>query len=878
MRLRFLLATSLLLVGARAANVPQIKPIDQGIRIEFSTGTLELRAVADNAVRVRFGPQLAPARPSLVFVPQATAPKFDVIDRPGSPTVRLQANGIAVELQRATGALTFFDSAGHRLVGERIERRRVSATTLRGQPTYAIEAGFDSPADERLFGTGQFQDGYLNVRNLPRRLTQVNTQIAIPMLISNRGYGLLWHNLGLTDLNPADQPIELTPSTGETAAESVEVTTTSGTKRESRHTSEYAGTFSVSSGGTFAFLLDVGQKMGRGWDVSIDGKPALAYHNLWVPPTASWLSELKAGEHTVRVRSAKGDHPTLNFRPAADETVLRSPVAEALDYVVFAGSADEVIASYRKLTGPAPLLPLWAFGYIHCRERFRSQAELLATAEEFRRRRLPIDVVVQDWQYWGKFGWGEPQFDPAQYPDPAGMIRTLHDAHLRLMVSVWSKVDHKTPLGKKLAERSLYVPGTDWVDYFNPEATALYWDTLRHNLYSAGVDCWWQDATEPENDDLVGRETAVGPGETVRNVYPLYATSTVYQGQRRVAPDRRALILTRSAFLGEQRNAAVTWSGDIGNDWDTLRRQVSAGLDYSVTGLPWWTVDGGGFFRPGTGQYTDPAYHERFLRWFQFVTFCPLQRVHGYQTNTEFWQYGDAVENAAKRYLDLRYRLLPYTYSSAARVALAGSTLMRPLVMDFPHDATALDERTEYLFGPSILVAPVLAPSVTHWPVYLPETKAGWYNFWTGELSRAGQRIEVAAPLSVIPLHLRAGSILPLGPVLQYTSESPADPIELRVYPGADGDFTLYEDDGTTAGYERGEQATIALHWSDKTSTLTLGARVGAFPGMLEHRTFRIVRVSPNHGVGIEPTEQVDASVSYEGAPKTVKLAPAEVR
>ncbi|HVU33658.1 MAG TPA: TIM-barrel domain-containing protein [Opitutaceae bacterium] len=853
-------------------SAPAVTAINGGVRLQAAAGTLEVTVVADSAIRVRFAPRLVAPEPDLVLRP-VTAAAGCQVDQTDLRTIRVKAARIEADIDRTSGALTFRDAQGAVLLQELPERRQATKSAIQGRPTLAVQDGFVSPPDEHLFGTGQFQDGQLDVRDLPRRLTQVNTQIAIPLLVSSKGYGLLWHNDGLTELNPADEPIALTRTHLADREENVDVTTTSGTKRETRRATEFAGEFTTPVAGRYAFFLDVGRKMGRRWDVTIDGTPAIAIDNRWVPPTVGWHGELAAGRHQVVVRAEQGDRPTLRFRPAADETVLRSPVADAVDYVVFAGNPDAVIATYRQLTGAARLLPRWAFGYVHCRERFKSQAELLQTAREFRRRGLPLDLIVQDWQYWGRLGWGQPQFDPALYPDPAGMIRELHAARIRFMISVWSKIDHRTPLGRELAAQAYFIPNTDWVDYFNPAAAALYWETLRRNLFSSGVDAWWMDATEPENDDLVGRSTFAGPGELRRDLYPLYATRTVYEGQRQAAPDQRVLILTRSAFAGEQRYGAVAWSGDVGNDWDTLRRQVTAGLGYSVAGMPWWTVDGGGFFRPEQNQYTDAAYRERFIRWFQFVTFCPLQRVHGYQTDTEFWRFGDQVEGEARRYLTLRYRLLPYIYSAAARVSLAGSTLMRPLVMDFAGDERALEEKDEYLFGPALLVSPVFAPAAEKWAVYLPRSPGGWYDFWTGRRRAGGQRIAAPAPLTEIPLQVRAGSIVPLGPVLQYTDQKPADPIELRVYPGADGDFTLYEDDGVTYAYERGVGAMIPLHWDDRRQVLTIGSRTGAFPGMLTTRTFQVVWVRSGHGVGVAETEMPDASIQYSGHPVTVNRA-----
>jgi alpha-D-xyloside xylohydrolase len=358
----------------------------------------------------------------------------------------------------------------------------------------------------------------------------------------------------------------------------------------------------------------------------------------------------------------------------------------------------------------------------------------------------------------------------------------------------------------------------------------------------------------------------------MRLIYPLFVTKTVYEGQRKDRPDSRVFILTRSAFLGQQRYAAATWSGDIGNSWETLRRQIPAGLNFVATGMPYWTTDTGGFFRPGGGQYQDKGFHERFIRWFQYSTFCPLQRVHGYQTDTEFWRYGEQVEQEAKRYLDLRYRMFPYIYSEAARMTFEGSTLMRPLVMDFADDQTALEQNYEYMFGPAFLVAPVLEPGVSTWDVYLPKADEGWIDFWTGKPSKGGQSVKVASPLEQIPLQVRVGSIVPLGPKQQYIGEKPDAPIEIRVYPGADGRFVLYEDEGDNYNYEKGEFAKITLDWDDSTQTLTIGERTGEFSGMVKNRTFNVVKVSSGHGVGIDPEAKPDAVIKYTGAEATVAL------
>ena len=366
----------------------------------------------------------------------------------------------------------------------------------------------------------------------------------------------------------------------------------------------------------------------------------------------------------------------------------------------------------------------------------------------------------------------------------------------RFMLSVWARIDPSSELGQEFTRRGYFIDGTDWVDFFNPDAAAFYAAEQETRLRRFGIDAWWQDATEPENDDLAGRMTAAGRGEHVQLAYPLEVTRAVSDSWQTALPDTRALILTRSAFLGQQRYPAFTWSGDVGNDWATLGNQIAAGLNMASAGYAYWTVDAGGFFRPGPGQYVDEAYRERFLRWFQFATFLPMQRVHGFETDTEFWRYGDKVEAISKAYLELRYRLLPYIYSTAAEVAEAGIPMMRPLVFDFAGDPGALDETHSYMFGGALHVAPVLAPGVNSWPVYLPETDGGWFDVWTGEHRSGGRIHNIPSPLDRIPLHARAGSILPLGPVRQSTSGMVQDRLDIYVFPGRDGSFELYEDDG----------------------------------------------------------------------------------
>ena len=815
----------------------------QASTVPFGKGTLTVKPLSRHAVRIIYTEgQAANDLPEWVYVKGETS-------EADPPVVDVDPVGLKVKIKDKNGQVVF-TAINHLLNNE-------TATLT-----------FASPSDEHLYGLGQFQDGFVDIRGLSRRLTQVNTQISIPMMLSNKGYGLLWNNYGLTELNPGDRQIPLVAQGGAETTETVNVTSTEGGKKEVRRRNFFAATLDIPETGDYNILLDVGQKMARRHHLTIDGKTVIDMQNLWLPPTASQIVHLEAGRHEIGAELSNGDAPILYVGKVNDTTTLRSPLSQSVDYTVFIGTPDEIVGAYRELTGQVPLIPRWALGYIHCRERFHSQAELLSTAKKFRFEKLPVDVLVQDWQYWGKHGWNSMQFDEDHYPNPKAMTDTLHQMDIKLMLSVWSKIDKNSKLGKQMEAQGNYIPGTDWIDFFNPSAAASYWENFQRKLVPLGIDAWWQDATEPENDDLVGRQVNHGkwPGERVRNIYPLLVNKTVYEGLRQcVSTDesgksvyRRPLILTRCGFSGIQRYGAALWSGDVGNDWETFRRQLAAGLGLQAAGIPWWTYDAGGFFRP-SNQYRDKAYINRMLRWIETSVYLPLMRVHGYMSNTEPWNYGDEAQGIISRCLNERYRLLPYIYSNAAAVS-SGSTLMRPLVFDFTSDNEALNQKHEYMFGKSLLICPVTAPDVTMWRVYLPQNKGGWYDYRSGRHYEGGQHVDVPTDLATIPVFARGGSILPLGQTALSTSTQHVDTLEIKVYPGADATFTLYEDEGTTTDYERGQYSRIRFDWNDKSHTLTIQKREGEFAGMPRHRHFLV-------SVADGPQK----TVSYKGRRVTIK-------
>ncbi|MBR6538938.1 MAG: DUF5110 domain-containing protein, partial [Bacteroides sp.] len=796
-------------------------------QIPFDEGTLVLTPLQDNAVRIRYIEGEVSELPEWVYV-DAENIKVKSKRKDSENGTVLTLKQMMLNIDQQNNVVTATDKNGN--VVFTAKAHELKTATVQDEPTREATLVMHSPTDEYLYGLGQFQDGYLNVRGLTRRLTQVNTQIAIPFLLSNKGYGLLWNNYGLTDFNPADEKVALRRAEETGKAVTVNVTSTEGGRREIRRNNLFEGEITIPADGDYTLLLDVGQKMARRHNLSIDGENVVDVRNLWLPPTTSILTNLKAGVHKLTAELERGDSPTIYYKKVTDETIFRSPVAECVDYTIFVGSADEVIASYRKATGEVPMLPDWALGYIHCRERFHSQDELLETARRFRDEQIPLDLIVQDWQYWGKYGWNAMQFDEEHYPDPARMVSDLHDMDMKLMLSVWSKIDPNAELGKEAEAKNYYIPGTTWIDFFDEEAATFYWENFSKRLLQPyQIDAWWQDATEPENDDLEGRRIMKGtqPGERFRNVYPLKVNETVYEGLRRDDANRRAMIFTRSGFSGIQRYGSVLWSGDVGNDWQTLRYQIAAGLNFVSTGLPWWTYDAGGFFRPGD-QYTNADYIERLIRWVQTSTFLPLMRVHGYMSNTEPWNYGEEAQRIITESIRWRYRLMPYIYSEASRVSMEGYTLMRPLVFDFPTDEVALQQLNEYMFGSAILVNPVTDKGVSTWRTYLPKHDTGWYDFWTGEHFEGGQWVDVPVDINNIPVFIKGGSILPMGFDKQHVAEKHnLEPIILRIYPGADATFTLYEDEGDNYNYEKGAYSQISFRWDDAKQQLTAEKRNG---------------------------------------------------
>jgi alpha-D-xyloside xylohydrolase len=531
-----------------------------------------------------------------------------------------------------------------------------------------------------------------------------------------------------------------------------------------------------------------------------------------------------------------------------EQTRWSSEVGDRVSFFVIAGNtADEIYAGYKLLTGPTHMLPKAAYGYIQCKQRYASQKELLAVAQGYRDRKLPADVLVVDWFYYTKMG--QMDMDPQFWPDPVAMNKQLHEMGFETMISVWPRFVPDDRFYADLAKKGWLIHQADGtpinglpydragsdIDTTNPDAAKWYWNTIRDNIISKGFDSLWADETEPDLPPN-GSYYKIGPGTQYFNVYPLFHTAALYDGFRKDEPERRALILSRDAFTGAQRNGAIFWSSDIYPTWDTLKRQIPTGLDFAASGLTYWSNDTGGWqylpkehhpahpplldpsdARANVGGYDD--YPELYTRWFQYATFLPIMRSHGSRVENEVWSYGKQAEPILEKYLRLRYQLMPYIYSLGYQTWMTGAPFLRALPLDFPDDPKVADLRDEYMFGPAFLVAPITEQGATSREVYLP-AGADWYNYWTGQRATGGQMLTVEAAIDTIPLFVRAGSIIPMGAQVESTHQQQA--IEhVRVYPGANADFTLFSDDGKTYAYENGAGAVTHLHWDDATQQLT---------------------------------------------------------
>ena len=774
-----LLVFILVIVSPARAQWAPLNPVAgiqqqaDGVLFTMKSGVLRVQICSDSVVHVLYSPTASfPSRFDPVVIKKSW-PATPWTIQSSDEEIALLTSKMKVIVTRKDGAITYRDLAGNQLVQE--ANRKLVPVRVKGEDTYRAESFVNIyGSHEGLYGLGQHQAGVWNYRGESVDISQDNTNIAVPFLVSSNGYGIFWNN---------------------------------------------------------------------------------------------------------------GSRSRFNNR-FANYLYISSEVADIIDYYFFYGpDLDKVIANFRELTGQAPMFGKWAYGFWQCKNRYKSQEEILGVARKYRELHIPADNIVQDWFWWNRKG--EFVFSK-NYPDPKDMVDELHRENFHLMISIWpffepgsANYDYMEKRGWfidkfKFAKPPYHTDGMAVYDATSPEARKFYWDQVNKGLFSIGLDAWWMDTTEPETEGQeeniqLGHKLAAGSGDRFVNLYPMLTTGAVYDGQRGASDEKRVFILSRSAFAGSQRNAVTAWSGDINSDWFSYRRQIPAGLNFALSGIPYWTTDIGGFV---SGDPDDPAYRELFIRWFQFGSFNPILRVHGTRKTdqNELWSYGPEAQKTLVSFDRLRYRLLPYIYSLAWTTTNESYTPMRPLVMDFRTDVRAQNTWDEFMYGTAFLVNPVTEPAATSRRVYLPNANAKWYDFWSGVSVDGGREITAQAPLDRLPLYIRAGSILPMGPDIEWSTQKPADPIELRVYRGADGEFTLYEDENDNYNYERGVYATIAFRWDDTKQTLTIGDRQGQFPGMLTSRTFRVVFVSEKHGVGIAPSDTPNKVVNYSG--KQIIVAP----
>lgn len=596
--------------------------------------------------------------------------------------------------------------------------------------------------------------------------------------------------------------------------------------------------------------------------------------------------------------------PTL-FTDTPEETVFDSDLGTCSDYYFMYGkNVDGVIKAMRQLTGKVPMLPESGFGFWQSRERYTSQKEIVETLKKYRDLKVPIDGIIQDWKYWSTNDkhWNAIAFDNPQFPNPEEMISQIHQMNARIIISIWPSFGPTTDIFKEMKSRNMLLGfetfppnnGARVYDAFNPEARDVYWKYFNKNMFSIGMDGWWLDATEPEYQEKGEKNFDTpcysGSFRNNYNTFPLVTVEGVYKNQRKTSSDKRVFILTRSAFAGQQRTGAVSWSGDIDGNWDALKAQIPAGLNFSMNGIPYWNCDIGGFsVRQYPGGNKNQAYRELYTRWTQFGAFLGMMRSHGTSTQREIFLFGERGSwafDAQEKFISLRYRLLPYIYSTAWEITQNDASLMRPLFADFAQDKHTHNLCTEFLFGKSILVAPVLEPQYTtgkgidvkadfshtkSMKVYLP-AGCDWYDFWTNEKVTGGKTVDKETPIDIMPIYIKAGSILPFGPKVQYAKEKKDAPVEIRIYPGKNATFTLYEDEGDNYNYEKGDYSTIDFKWNDSTSTLSIGKRNGSFKGMLKTRKFNIILASPKAGFGMEENSPYLQTVNYNGKKISVKL------
>jgi len=902
---------------------------------------VKIQVVNDEIIRVSAVPRTEfPERNSLILVsPNRDSVPFMLEETEETVTVATSKVKAMVSLE--TGEVVFTDKEGNSLLRENQgggkSFQSIEVDNTRG---YSFRQVFESPDDEAFFGLGQHQSDEWNYKGKNEVLYQYNTKVSIPFILSNKKYGLLWDNYSLTKFGDVRDYADLSQfklynQSGVEGSVTATYTTADGSVFAQRNESSinyenletikkfpegfpfvdskitWEGSLEAKESGEFRFKLYY-----AGYTkVFIDGAEVVAerWRTAWNPNTYKFSVRLEAGKKVPVKVEWKPDGgvsyiglKALSPVPASEQNKLSlwSEMGQELDYYfIYGETMDKVISGYRTLTGKAPIMPQWALGFWQSRERYKTQDEIVNALAGFRKRKIPIDNIVMDWSYWEQDQWGSHEFDPTRFSDPKKMVDDIHAMNGHIMISVWPKFYINTYHYKEFESNGwMYKQAVndsirDWIaqgyigsfyDAYSKGARELFWNQMNEHIFSLGMDAWWMDASEPDilsNASLDYRKkltgpTALGSSTEFLNTYALMNAEAIYNGQRRVEPNQRVFLLTRSGFAGLQRYSTATWSGDIGTRWEDLKAQISAGMNFALSGVPYWTMDIGGFCvekryeKAQEGSEDLNEWRELNTRWYQFGTFTPLYRAHGQFPYREV--YNIASENhpayqSIVYYNKLRYRLMPYIYSLAGKVHFDDYTIMRALVMDFSNDPRSTQVSDQFMFGSSLMICPVYTYKTREREVYFPASE-GWYDLYTGKYIRGAQTQTVAAPYEKMPLFVKAGSIIPVGPEIEFAGQKPDAPITLFVYGGTDAAFTLYEDEGTNYNYEKGKYSKISMRYNEETQTLVIGERKGFFERMPMSRQFHVVFVNKDKTAPFNPDQKGQRTVTYTGEQLTIKL------
>jgi alpha-D-xyloside xylohydrolase len=923
--------------------------IKDGVIIHFNSdgvstsGTIRLQVITDDIIRVSATPdKTIPEFSSLITSYQNTKTEGWQVAQKGDSVILSTATIRAIVLVN-TGEITFTYVKGNILLREQHGGGKTfEPIEIEGTKAYSFRQVFESPAEEAFYGLGQHQSDEFNWKGRNEELFQYNTKVTVPFILSNKNYGLLWDNYSLSRFgNPLpysnlNDLFTLYDKNGENGGLTATYMVNKDPKNIFVERQEanldyqdiktilnfpknfpfnnaaisWEGYIQPKESGIFNFNLYY-----AGYTkVFVDNKLVVKerWRTAWNPNSYKFALNLEKGKrHKLRVEwIPDGGVSYIGLKalspvPAGEQQKLSlwSEMGKFIDYYFIRGNnADQVISGYRTITGKATIMPKWAMGFWQSRERYKTQNEIVGTLKEFRQRQIPIDNIVLDWNYWPEDQWGSHEFDKKRFPDPKGMVDSIHKMDAQIMISVWPKFYANTEHYKEFDQKGwMYQQAVkdsikDWVgpgyvgsfyDAYSEGARRLFWQQMKDHLFSLGIDAWWMDASEPNVRDCTDMPyrkalcgpTALGSSTEYFNAYALENAEAIYDGQRGEDNNKRVFLLTRSGFAGLQRYSTATWSGDIATRWEDMKAQIPAGINFSMSGIPYWTMDNGGFCvekryeKAPEGSADRDEWRELNARWHQFGAFVPLFRTHGQFPFREIWNIAPETHPAYQTmlyYTTLRYKLLPYIYSLAGKTYFDDYTIMRGLAMDYGNDKNVLNIGDQFMFGNALLINPVYEYKARNREVYFP-TGTDWYDLYNGQMTKGGQKQIVAAPYDRMPVYVAAGSIIPTGALIQSTKQVQKD-LTVYVYAGKNGKFTLYEDEGINYNYEKGKYSTIDLIYWDKDKIFTIQTRKGAYNGMPVNRKINIIYVTKQNPAGIDSKPSRFKEINYNGSKVSVRL------